>query len=190
MPRCTSFASPPIFDEAMIPKNTVIDPEQITILRRELVRQCVATFCWHPAGATRHRQSPGGREGDSELPTWSKPPSPPPSRSDFCHPITSISVFQNLRREISRPDILRAGIRAHCTVFTRIRCIFGRLKTGGRIKSVLRDPIGNPGVLRGINYWGTRPLPEGFAPTEDFRRGGMSAGYPLFWGTYSPVRLL
>jgi hypothetical protein len=27
-------------------KNAVIDPEQIRILRRELVRQLVATFCW------------------------------------------------------------------------------------------------------------------------------------------------
>jgi hypothetical protein len=37
-PGCTSFASPPHFDEAIDLKNTVIDPELIAILRRELMR--------------------------------------------------------------------------------------------------------------------------------------------------------
>ena len=38
MPGCTTFASPPIFAEAMNRKNTVILPEKIRILRRESVR--------------------------------------------------------------------------------------------------------------------------------------------------------
>jgi hypothetical protein len=68
VPRCTSFASPPYLAEAMIQKNAVIDPEQITILRRELVRQCVATLQSPPAGAHRHRQSHLVREGVLRIP--------------------------------------------------------------------------------------------------------------------------
>jgi hypothetical protein len=63
VPRCTSFASSTIVAEAMKWKNTVIIPERIAILRRESSRQCTATFCWHPSGQTRHRQSPAARQG-------------------------------------------------------------------------------------------------------------------------------
>ena len=65
VPRCTSFASYPIVAEAMKWKNTVIIPERIAILRRESLRQYTATFCWHPAGRTRPRQSPAARHGRS-----------------------------------------------------------------------------------------------------------------------------
>ena len=57
VPRCTSFASPPIFAEAMIPKNAVILPELIRILRRELMRQLVAIVQWPIAqGPSRVRE--------------------------------------------------------------------------------------------------------------------------------------
>jgi len=62
-PGCTSFASPPHFDEAMDRKNTVNVPELIVVLRRELVRQLVAAFCWHPAGTPRYWQRQVVRQG-------------------------------------------------------------------------------------------------------------------------------
>ena len=46
MPGCTSFASPPVFTEAMNQEIAVILPEQISILRRESMRQYVATLQW------------------------------------------------------------------------------------------------------------------------------------------------
>ena len=66
-PGWTSFASPPSFDEAMNQENAVILPEYIQVLRRELMRLLVATFCWHPAGLTWELQAGGaGRGGDPD----------------------------------------------------------------------------------------------------------------------------
>jgi hypothetical protein len=72
MPGCTRFASPPFFDEAMIPENTVIDPELIGVLRRELVRQCVAISFWQKSGPDRQWQRDReGEGGDPGLPSSS-----------------------------------------------------------------------------------------------------------------------
>jgi len=76
-PGCTSFASPPVLAEVMVfedyrllmshvfnirhPKNTIILPELIVVLRQELVRQLVAAFCWHPSGAPWYWQRDTGR---------------------------------------------------------------------------------------------------------------------------------
>jgi hypothetical protein len=57
----------PLFAEAMKWKNTVIDPERIRVLRRELMRQRTATFCWRPAGRTWDWQNPGGDSGSGVL---------------------------------------------------------------------------------------------------------------------------
>jgi hypothetical protein len=70
MPGCTSFASPPVFTEAMNQEIAVILPEQISILRRELMRQYVATFQW-PIASGRPQYGEGRDRGGlgSGLPT-------------------------------------------------------------------------------------------------------------------------
>jgi len=63
MPGCTSFASPPVFTEAMNQEIAVILPEQISILRRESMRQYVATLQGHIAGANVLRRGRGPEGG-------------------------------------------------------------------------------------------------------------------------------
>jgi hypothetical protein len=61
VPRCISFAAVPLVAEAIIRKNAVILPEQIAVLRRELLRQYLATL--QRAGDSACGLRWGGGEG-------------------------------------------------------------------------------------------------------------------------------
>jgi len=62
-PGYMSFASPPIFDETMIPKNAVILREFMMVLRRELMRQYGATLQQPSPGVSPHRERYPAQEG-------------------------------------------------------------------------------------------------------------------------------
>ena len=104
MPGCTRFASHPYFDEAMIPENTVILPEQTGILRRESRRSCVAMIQSQLAGAPPVSvQVPTDRRGVPDPLSVGNPifPGRPPLDKS---PRTTQRIGKSRTRGISDPD--------------------------------------------------------------------------------------
>jgi hypothetical protein len=106
-----------------------------------------------------------------DTPSPAKPPSRSTSAGDFLCPIDAISVFWDLRRE-KKPSGCFAGRNPGSLYrFYANKVLFRPMKNGARIKSAIRAPIANPGILRGVDPYPTRSFFRRSSPTETPARG-------------------
>ena len=96
---------------------------------------CMKTF----AGVFSHKKNPGKNPErfpvpivtDPRIEPRSFPPSPPAQvLPTFATQTRVLAFFKASGVRKTRPGVLRAGFRAYCTVFDRIRSVFGSPKKG------------------------------------------------------------